>query len=163
LEIRYAENKDVRLVVTICREVANLYNSILPGAFEKQARIFEETGLPSCYDIKILSVNETDVGFIAEVDLTEEIFFLVGLYIRGRFQRMTYGSMALEKLIEELRGNNIKKLIVLVHDSAYWAKSFYAKNGFKIEGTTKEEAIRFHKRLERYYIKDTVLMSLDLI
>lgn len=63
LNIRKAEPKDIIFISDVCVETDYIYSEIMPGTFLKQSEKYKNNGLPSAFDIYIISSEGEDIGF----------------------------------------------------------------------------------------------------
>jgi L-amino acid N-acyltransferase YncA len=164
INLREATEDDAQAIAEICESNVALYDPIMPGAFQKQSRKIRESGLPTTYDILVIEFNDKVVGFIGTIALNQECIYLVALYLHSDVQRQGIGQKVLKQLIIKFEKQNFKSVVLLVHQEATWAKTFYQKNGFqKISNDEKE--IKAYKGgiLKNYYIPSTILMRKKII
>lgn len=157
--IKLADNPDTDFLAKVCLDAAKKYDSILPGAFEKQAKKYNRDGLPTKYQVRTIISNSTQIGFLGFKEISQSTEYIVGLYLLSKYQNLGFGQKVLaefEKFCQK------KQILLLVHQSADWAISFYKKNGFIIVGTTKEEIIKYEEMMKTNYLPNTYLMSKKL-
>lgn len=135
----------------------------MPGAFERQAQKFENEGLPSKYNLQIISKYNEVIGFLGYKNLNQVYTYLTELYIKSNFRRKGYGKEIIKRFIEERSEDKIEEIILLAHKNAFWAVDFYKKCGFEIISSDFEE-IKLYKDgiLSLYIIPSTVLMTKKL-
>lgn len=70
ISIRKANTKDIEFISEICVETDEIYSGIMPNAFIRQSEKYKVNGLPSSYDIYVISLEDNDIGFLGlqEVD-----------------------------------------------------------------------------------------------
>ncbi len=156
IKMSHATESDIDFISQVCLDASYIYNSIMPGAFEKQAKKYRENGLPTQYDIWILYRNDCKIGFCAGKALNQTTFYIVGLYIHSKYQRRGFGKSALDQIQKSSEKEN---LYLLVHQKAEWAIRFYERYGFEIAGSTKAEVLAVEALMAEYYISDTFLMT----
>jgi ribosomal protein S18 acetylase RimI-like enzyme len=159
-----AEEKDISFIACVCRDAKQLYDPIMPGSFERQAKRYEENGLPTFYDIRIVYDDERSrVGFEAQTNICSDINYIIGLYILYEYQRKGYGTQVLRDLLVEAKEKGNKESVLLVHNKAKWALDFYLMNGFNIVARTELEAKAYLAEMEDLYIPNTYLLSFMLV
>jgi len=85
----------------------------MPELFEKQAKEFEEKGLPEDYKIYVSKIGEKSIGFVGITDLTEKTAYLVGLYLLKDYLRKGYGTETIDELINILKDKDYNKICLL--------------------------------------------------
>lgn len=163
IKFKKAKQEDKYILADICRDAARIYDSIMPGAFERQAHKFESKGLPSIYYIHIISKDNEVIGFLGYENLNEIYTYLTALYIKSDFRRKGYGKEIIERFIVERNKEKIEEVILLAHKDAFGAVYFYQKCRFEIISSDFEK-IKLYKDgiLSLYAIPSTVLMSKKL-
>lgn len=163
IRIRNATYEDCELIAEICESSSFLYDSIMPGAFARQAEKFRSKGLPSGYDVSVIEYENQIAGFIGTVEFGKKILYLVAIYLHQTSQRSGVGSTVLRKLVKHYRSDGYDEIVLLVHKEASWAKSFYIKNNFEYL-SNKEQEIKAYSNgiLSNLYIPNTELLSLSL-
>ncbi|ABR48410.1 GCN5-related N-acetyltransferase [Alkaliphilus metalliredigens QYMF] len=160
IKITAAENSDRFFLSEVCIDTVQTYDSILPGAFEKQAKKFSEEGLPKTYDIGIVKLEDLKLGFVGFVRLDNETLYLTAVYLLEVYQRQGYGKKIINTIEKEAYKEGIKRVVLLVHSKATWAIDFYEKNGFYVieieENKIKEYA---DSRMAKYFLPSTILMG----
>ncbi|MBE5965395.1 MAG: GNAT family N-acetyltransferase [Lachnospiraceae bacterium] len=162
IQITNAVQRDIAFIAKVCREMKELYDPIMEGASERQAKRYEEGGLPGNYNMRIISFESSYIGFEASKKLNEDVIYLVGFYLLKEYQRKGLGKETLNILKNEAKSEKIKRIILLVHSKANWAIDFYVKNGFRIVGRSQGEVVAFQHEMNEYYINNTCLMCCDL-
>jgi ribosomal protein S18 acetylase RimI-like enzyme len=161
LYLKKAEPQDYSFIAQVYRSVAPVYDPIMPGFSESCAQAIENPVEPlTDYDISIIYLNETAIGFSSLISLNEEITYMLAFYFLPEYHNQGYGTKALELIFKSLKEKNIIQMILLAHKLANWAINFYLKNGFKII-TDKESIIKNYanKTMSNHYVSDTFLMS----
>lgn len=162
LTIRDVTIKDREILALICESNIELYDSIMPGAFLKQAKKFRKN-LPQKYNILIIELQDKVIGFIGVLTLSKESIYLVALYLHKNYQRKGLGTLILNKLKEKYRNEKFEEIILLVHKMAYWAKEFYIKEKFEIIANTQLKIQKYKNGLiKELYLKNTELMRFKL-
>ncbi len=158
MKLAVASDKD--FISKVCLDASKKYDSIMPGAFEKQALKYKKNGLPSTYQMWVIRNDSDQIGFFADKELSEKVVYVVGLYILSGFQNLGFGKIVLETFEKKCKK---EKILLLVHQNAEWAINFYKKNGYSIVGKTKEEIIGYEELMTPNYIPSTYLMSKNII
>lgn len=161
MNLRQGTSRDLEFLSNVCRDADILYKDIMPGAFEKQAKKFMSNGLPKEYSIYVIEEQGQDIGFIGIKQLSNEVQYLVGLYILSKYQRKGLGNQIIDKLISDYKGD-YEQIILLAHKDAYWAENFYLRNGFTQIAENKEQAVYQYKFMEQLYIENTLMMRYEL-
>ncbi len=160
LKIIKAMDNDREFLSKVCLDAAKLYDSILPGAFNKQANRYLDRGLPDAYEIEIIQQEKENIGFIGTVALDEETLYLTAIYILSNYQGQGFGTETLEAIKKKSYNKGIKKVALLVHSRATWAITFYEKMGFSIIETEADRIKEYSaNRMSKYYLPDTLLMA----
>lgn len=158
--INKATTDDLSFLATVCRSVASLYDPIMPGAFEKQAKKYETQGLPAYYNIFVVETDNKPFGFIGLKDIDEEVTYMVALYFLMDQQRQGLGRKTINQLVDTLSKRGIKEIVLLVHKDAYWAVNFYKNNGFETVTEDLEEIKKYaDSRMEAFALPSTILMK----
>lgn len=157
--IREAVNNDIEFIAEVCRDVAPLYESFIPGAFEKQACRYENDGLPSSYKIEIIEDKSESIGFCAYIKLSEDSWFLVALYVLSKYRGKGYGKEVMDAYIQRARMAEGKRMLLLVHKNAEWAIKFYKRYGYDEIADTMDGVVAFEPLLDKLYIKNTILLG----
>lgn len=164
LEIKPASLNDCYILSDICLKTDPIYKDILPNAFKKQAKKFEEYGLPNNYDIFLINDQNNTIGFIGLKNLSKDIAYLVAIYIYPEYQHNGYGKNSLNLIINQLKRDNIKKLLLLVHSKAEWAINFYLNYGFTAVYDKLDDIENYCDCiLKGYALPSTVLMNFNLV
>ncbi len=160
LSIVAAKNDDRFFLSQLMETNIPLYKEIMPGAFERQAHLFREEGLPIKYTTSIIKDANQSIGFLGLKNLTHEICYLVALYFLPEYQRKGFGIEIINFVTERLIKDNFNEIILLVHQKAKWAIDFYRKCGFKSISNSEDEIKSYGDRvLEFFYLPSTILMS----
>ena len=155
-----AKNDHRIFLSEVCKAATQFYNEIFPGAFEKQAKKFIEEGLPKNYDIGIVNIEDTKIGFIGLVELDDETLYLTALYLLSKYQRQGYGRSILDIVEKDAQQAGIKTIVVLVHSKATWATNFYNKNGYEVLETEESKIKKYADyRMANYALPSTILME----
>lgn len=163
MNLRQAHDSDKLAVSEILKSIAFMYDGFMPGVFYKQASKYEEK-LPSKYLLNVVEVQEEVIGFYSIEHLSEKNLYLRALYIHSDYHRQGYGKQALYKIIDQASKRGYESLYLLVHEKAIWAQNFYYKYGFQ-KRSEDQKYIEGYKDgiLKNYYIKNTVLLSKDIV
>lgn len=157
-----AKDSDNSFIADVCRKTIPLYDSFLPGFFERQASYFD-TQIPRGYDFYIIYCNGERAGFIGNKKLNDDTIYMAMLFLLPEYYRSGIGSRAMILLEKELKEIGIKNFTLLAHRKAGWAVSFYLKNNFKKAGDTKEEVKAFKGGIvEPFYFDETILMYKEI-
>ncbi|WP_034328426.1 GNAT family N-acetyltransferase [Alkaliphilus transvaalensis] len=164
LSYRSATDGDKYFLRLVCLNTSKLYQYILPGAFDKQADKFMKEGLPSTYSINIIELTNEPIGFIGTTKLDAATLYLTALYFLSSYQRKGYGELILKQLISRSQKEGYQEIVLLVHEKAHWAISFYSKLGFKCISNVESE-IKAYKdsKLKPYAIPSTMMMAKSLV
>ena len=160
IKLKEAKKEDLDFLAKVCRDAKDAYSEIMPEAFEKQAKEFEEQGLPEDYKIYVVKDDNKKIGFVGITDLTEQTAYLVGLYLLKDYQRKGYGTATIDEVIETLKDKDYNKICLLVHNEAEWAIDFYKKEKF-VSLTECEDIIKNYSggKMEDYYLPSTIFME----
>lgn len=159
IEINKAEHSDRLFLARVCRDADILYGGIMPGAFEAQARKFEEKGLSDDYQTGMIKANGRKIGFLGFTAINDCTVYLVAIYLLTLYQRKGYGRAALDNLLDSFTETGYDEVVLLVHKDAGWAIDFYGKNGFeKITGDLESIKSYAGHGMEKYALPSTVLM-----
>ncbi len=165
VELIPAQPQDRYLMAEVCRSVTELYDEFMPGAFQRQAQLFELEGLGSYYRTFIINHLGKGVGFLGYKLLSiPSTVFLVALLVHYDHQREGIGSSALEVFQKEIAENHttvpLEEIVLLVHRRAEWAIRFYLKHGFALI-TDREREIKKYRGglLQEECLPNTWLMS----
>lgn len=160
IHTRDAVDKDKYTLAVICESISPLYDPIMPGAFQSQALKYIERGIPTSYKVEMIEVESQPIGFLGAIQLDKDITYLVALYFHAEQQRKGYGKVALEILKEKNKSRGCKEIILLAHNEATWAVSFYLKNGFEVISYHEDEIRAYNNGILRsMYLPNTVLMK----
>lgn len=160
LRITEAKNNHRVFLSEVCKDAAQLYDEILPGAFEKQAEKFIKEGLPKNYDIGIVNLDNTEIGFVGLVEIDSETLYLTALYLLSKYQRQGYGRLILDVIEKDARQAGMKAIILLVHSKATWAVNFYAKNRYDVIETEESKIKKYgNNRMTNYVLPSTILLE----
>ncbi|MDH8676833.1 GNAT family N-acetyltransferase [Fusibacter bizertensis] len=163
IKIYKASEQHIEALVKICLSNVDLYEPIMPGAFQKYAGSISQNGIPKTYDVMMIEYKCEVVGFVGTIELKDGIVYLMALYLQREYQGKGIGKIVMNKLKDyfQKKGNN--EIVLLAHKDAKWAISFYEIQGFnfisRLEMVIKGYA---NTQLEKHYITSTVLYSLML-
>jgi len=164
IKICEAKDKDIPFLSEVCKDASKLYDSILPGAFEKQAKKFLKQGLPETYNIGIVNKGNEKLGFIGTVELNSNTIYLTAIYLLECYQKQGYGKIIINYIEKDVYRKGINKLVLLVHLKAHWAIDFYIKNGFRIIETEENNIKKYlDYRMSKYFLPSTILMEKVLL
>ena len=150
-------------LVKICLSNVELYEPIMPGAFQKYARGILQNGLPTTYDVIMIEYKSVVVGFIGTIQLKDGVIYLMALYLLREYQGKGIGKSVMDKLNAKFKNMSNNEIVLLAHKDANWAISFYEKQGFNfISGLEIDIRSYANTQLEKYYLKNSVLYSLKL-
>lgn len=163
IKIYKANEQHVEDLVKICLSNVELYEPIMPGAFQKYASGILQNGLPTTYDVMMIEYKCVVVGFIGTIQLEEGIVYLMALYLQREYQGKGIGKIIMDKLKAFFQNKGNNEIVLLAHKDAKWAISFYEKQGFNfISGLEIDIRSYANTQLEKYYLKNSVLYSLKL-
>lgn len=163
LRIIEAQDRHKLFLSEVCKDATQLYDDIIPGAFEKQAKKFIEEGLPKSYNIGIVNINDINIGFVGLVKLDNDTLYLTALYLLANYQRQGYGRLILDAIEEDAYQAGVKTIVLLVHSEATWAINFYGKNGFEVIETEESKMKKYaDNRMANYVLPSTILMGKKL-
>lgn len=137
LNIRDAKQDDITFISMICLETDELYSNIMPNSFIRQSEKYQKSGLPSDYQLYIISSEDDDIGFLGIKKVTVTAVYLVALYLKKKLYRKSYGTNSLHILSDQLKLNHIQTIYLQAHKDAVWAIKFYEKCGFTIVSDLK--------------------------
>lgn len=168
ITLREIEKGDNIFIASVCKESTKLYDPLMPGAFDQQAEIFEEEGIPEDYRFRIIYEGEEKVGFVGDTDVAidvaagKKVNYLIMLYLKENKYRSGIGSEVLKLYEAELKEQGgYEEITLLAHPGATWAKDFYRKNGYKLLIGSEHEDYK-EKVLEDMYIDGTVIFRKKL-
>lgn len=163
IKIYKANDPHVDDLVKICLSNVELYESIMPGAFQKYASGILQNGIPATYDVMMIEYKCEVVGFVGTIELKEGIVYLMALYLQREYQGKGIGKIVMDKLKDFFQNKGNNEIVLLAHKDAKWAISFYEKQGFNfISGLEIDIRSYANTQLEKYYLKNSVLYSLKL-
>lgn len=154
IHIRKAEPNDIAFISDICLETDEIYSEIMPNAFIKQSQKYKENGLPSSYELYILSNEDSNIGFLGLKYINDNTAYLPAIYLKKNLYRKSYGTKTLNALSDKLKEDNIKEIYLQAHKDAIWAINFYKKYGFTIEANSQILDIKI--------IDNTIVMKKEL-
>lgn len=167
LTLAMAIDADIPYIAAVCEDAGHIYGDIMPGAFSKLANRYITQGLPEKYQFYVIQMatrerlvtdhSVTPVGMYIEMLINPNCCYIVGLYIHSDHRRQGYGKLLLDAVRSRHGG---KRLVLLVHQDAYWAIDFYLKHGFKLVASNLEEATTFEPDMQGIYMGKTYLMAL---
>lgn len=132
VELIAATLADLPFVAEVCESVVPMYQEIMPGSFERQAEKFRTAQtLPEQYTLLLIVHHGERVGFIGYSAFSEEVIYLVALYIHAAHQRSGIGGKALEKLLADFWERGYGEVLLFAHQEAEWAINFYYHHGFQ--------------------------------
>ncbi len=160
ISLRPVAVTDSEFLARVCESNVPLYDSIMPGAFKKQADKYRVKGINTGYSISIIEKDSVSVGFTGTLELNSESLYLVAIYLLSEYQRLGLGHIVLEQIEEMCKEISMNKIMLLVHKDADWAINFYKKNGYDISAKTEKEIKGYDSNiLEKLYIGNTYLMT----
>lgn len=163
IKIVDAKESDRLFLAEVCIDAVQLYDIILPGAFEKQAKKLEEEGLPKTYEIQTVSLNDIKIGFIGHVNLDTNILYITALYLLTSYQRKGYGKVILDMIEKDAYQKRFKRIALIVHTKATWAIDFYEKNGFRVIETEENNIKKYaNSKMTKYALPSTILMGKEV-
>lgn len=163
INIRVATLDDINRIAEICESNSILYDPILPGAFIRQAGKFRKNGLPNSYEVLVIDHKDKIVGFLGTKEFNNQILYLVAIYLHSTNQRNGIGGKVLGELIRHYKFEGYEEIVLLVHQEASWAKSFYSKYQFQFISNFEEEIKEYGNGiLSDLYIPNTELLRLIL-
>ena len=155
-----AIDSDKKFLARVCKDAKVMYSEIIPESFERQAKKFENQGLPENYDIYLIQKNNKKIGFLGIKRINKNIIYLVGLYLLLDYQRKGDGSKVINKLVSNKKKEDFEEIILLVHKDAYWAINFYKKVNFEIETDNFKKIKEYADgAIKDFTIPSTVLMK----
>ena len=163
LRIRDGHEKDVDLIKEIAYKVwPDVYNSILPPgqvAYMLEL-IYSVESLKNQiqrlhHHFLILEQEGRGVGFASYSEVNNSNFKLNKLYVLTELQGKGAGGMLLDRVINNIKQEHAKSLMLTVNRDNLNAKHFYAKRGFKV---TREEKAD----IGNGYVMDDYIMELKL-
>lgn len=163
IKIYSATNENINDLAAIMRSNVELYDRIMPGAFQRYATFFEEYGLPKTYDVEMIEYEGEIVGFLGTIEINNDVVYLLALYFMREHQNKGIGKIVMEHKFHSYKIENRKEIVLLAHQEATWACKFYEKNGFKLI-SNEEDRIKSYsnKIMENHYIKNSVLYSFKI-
>ncbi|WP_430882477.1 GNAT family N-acetyltransferase [Fusibacter sp. JL216-2] len=163
ISLRSVAVRDSEFLAKVCESNIPLYDSIMPGAFKKQAYKYRVKGVNTGYSISIIEKDSVSVGFTGTLELNGESMYLVAIYLLSEYQRLGLGHVVLDQIENMCRAKSMKNIMLLVHKEAHWAINFYIKNGYEISAKTEKEIKEYDSNiLEKLYIGNTYLMTKTL-
>lgn len=160
ISLRPVKKSDSEILARVCESNIELYDSIMPGAFKKQADKYRVKGVNTGYSISIIEKDSESVGFTGTLELNNESLYLVAIYLLREYQRLGLGHVVLDQIEKKCREKSMNKIMLLVHKEANWAIDFYKKNGYEISAKTEKEIKDYDSNLlKKLYIGNTYLMT----
>lgn len=158
ISIQMATSDHADDLVKIMSSNSDLYDPIMPGAFQKYAASIATHGMPTTYDVNMIQYEGEVVGFIGTIHVKDHMIYLLAFYLLSAYQRKGIGKTIIEELITNYKSKQISEIVLLVHKDAHWARRFYEKNNFKCVSEIPEEIKSYgDQALEKHYIRNSVL------
>ena len=153
LEIRRAQREDMPEVAGFVRSSADWYREIVPEEDMAEHEVDKEWQKKN-YELRefyIGSVNGKSVGTIS-LQFFDNVAYLGYIYLDVQHVGKGYGHELMTFAEVEARDRGAKKLALIAHPEATWAKNAYLKYGFEIVEES-EEGVKSWKDgvLEPYY------------
>jgi len=163
VKLRATEDNDRYALAKICESNTELYDPIMPGAFLTQASKYRDSGIPTTYHVEMIEYENQCIGFVGTLSLNKKCHYLVALYLHKEWQRKGVGEVVLTKLKKNFKESGSAETILLAHNEAVWAKSFYLKNGFEVVSSLENEIKTYRGGLlKSLFLANTVLMKCSL-
>jgi Acetyltransferases len=161
INIYKASEQHIEDLVKICLSNVDLYEPIMPGAFQKYAGSISQNGIPKIYDVMMIEYKCEVVGFVGTIELRDGIVYLMALYLQREYQGKGIGKIVMDKLKDYFHKKGNNEIVLLAHKDAKWAISFYEKQGFNFISRLEMDIKGYaNTQLEKHYITSTVLYSL---
>lgn len=154
ISIRKANTKDIEFISEICVETDEIYSGIMPNAFIRQSEKYKVNGLPSSYDIYVISLEDNDIGFLGLQEIDRNTIYLTAIYLKKNLYRKSYGSKTLNLICDNLKSKCVREIFLQAHKDATWPINFYKKHGFNIEEKSQIEGVKI--------LANAVVMKKDL-
>ncbi len=163
IKIYSATDQNVVDLARIMRSNIEIYDAIMPGAFQRYAMHLEACGIPSTYKVEMIECDGDVVGFMGTIEIDDDRVYLLALYLMKEHQKKGLGRVIVDKMIRSYQLDNRKEIVLLAHKDATWACRFYEKNGFKLVSRDEKEIKRYSNGImEKHYIRNSVLYSLKI-
>lgn len=98
INIYKASEQHIEDLVKICLSNVELYEPIMPGAFQKYASGILQNGLPTTYDVIMIEYKRVVVGFIGTIQLKDGIVYLMALYLLREYQGKGIGKIVMDNI-----------------------------------------------------------------
>jgi len=129
--------KDIQAILFIINKSnSEVYRKIIPPEYFKEPvltleGLLNEFEKMTFYAHKIGNVTVGTAALRVEEGGMGQIRWV---YVLPEYQRKGVGTSLIEYIENEAVKGRLKKLRILTSDSAYWAKNFYSKLGYKMIG-----------------------------
>ena len=146
--------KDIKAILFIInRSNSVAYRKIIPPKYFKEPILTSQELLKE-FEKMTFYVYEIENAAIGVAALKLEdggIGQIRWVYVLPGHQRKGFGTSLIEHIENEALNRRLKKLRVLTSDSAYWAKNFYSKLGYKMIGKISKPwgTTRFTRKLSK--------------
>ena len=139
--------KNIKIIFNILKEFDSNFNptiSSLVGNLKQYSEKLYNNGITIA-----LFDNNNIVGFASFYcnDNETQTAYLTQICIKSFYKSKGYGTYLLKKCEEISINNNIKKMRLEVYKSNEAAISFYKKNGYRIETSSKTSSVYMIKEL----------------
>jgi len=130
-----ADVKDIEAILfVINRSNSEAYRKIVPSEYFKEPVLTLEELIKEFEKMTFYAyrIENATIG-VAALRLEDgRMGQLRWVYVLPEHQRKGVGTSLIQYIENEALKGRLKKLIVLTNDSAYWAKNFYSKLGYKM-------------------------------
>ena len=109
INIYKASEQHIEALVKICLSNVDLYEPIMPGAFQKYAGSISQNGIPKTYDVMMIEYKCEVVGFVGTIELKDGIVYLMALYLQREYQGKGIGKIVMNKLKDYFQKKAIMK------------------------------------------------------
>lgn len=165
LEIRRARREDMPTIAGFVRSSADWYRDIVSEEDMSEHDVDEKWQAENyeLRDFYIGSVDEEPVGTIS-LQYFDDCAYLGYIYLDVKHVGKGYGHELMDHARDVARERGMRKLALIAHPDATWAKRAYLKYGFEIV-ETDEKRVKAWKdgALEPYYEQGFQLYLYDLV
>jgi len=135
MRIYRAGTKDIKAILfVINRSNSEAYRKILPPKYFKEPVLTPEELLKEFEKMTFYAykIENATIGVAALKFEDDGMGQIRWVYVLPEHQRKGVGTSLIKYIENEAVKGCLKKLRVLTNDSAYWAKNFYSKLGYKM-------------------------------
>jgi len=135
MSVYRAGTKDIKAILSVInRSNSEAYRRIIPPKYFKEPVLTPEELLKEFEKMTFYAykIENTTIGVAALRFEDDRMGQIRWVYVLPEHQRKGVGTSLLKCIENEAVKGRLMKLRVLTNDSAYWAKNFYSKLGYKM-------------------------------